>query len=315
MCFSLSGCVGDGMKPDFWDTVRILIANGEPDEALARIAANWDASGTPTPESADAMAAAIAGTGDLVGALAPLNAAIESGTANFHTYFRLAEYHRRLGQIKNTLINHRLAHAQFGWPESLAHGYSFTHDYFSPNILIWENWFRVRITAKPIEALEIGSWQGGSATWLLDKVISPRGGRLTCIDGFEGSSEHVGLMETLGTRLEDIFDDNIERTGHGDKLRKLVGRSQVILPTLWGENFDFIYIDGAHEAKFVIQDAVFSWGLLKPGGFMLFDDVGFKFADHPEQNTGRAIDFFVSVFGDEIQQIDCRGQLLLQRSK
>jgi len=41
---------------------------------------------------------------------------------------------------------------------------------------------------------------------------------------------------------------------------------------LMNEHFDFIYIDGAHEAKFVIQDAVLALPLLKPGGYILFDD-------------------------------------------
>ncbi|HVC60817.1 MAG TPA: class I SAM-dependent methyltransferase [Acetobacteraceae bacterium] len=303
------------MTPDDLARVRDLIGSGELDDALARLAASWDPTGPLAPDAADLKALALDRKGDVTGALEPLRELVANGTATFHTYYRLAEYYRRLGQIDQTVLFHRLAHAKFDWPESLAHGYCFTHDYFSPNIRFWQTWFRDHITAAPLEALEIGSWQGGSATWLLDNVISRRGGRLTCIDAFEGSSEHVAIMASLGSRLQDLFDDNVLRTGHDDKVRKLVGYSQAVLPSLWGEKFDFIYIDGAHEAKFVIQDAALCWGLLRPGGFMLFDDVNFTFANHPEQNTVRAIDFFLSVFADDLNVIDRRHQLLVQRAR
>jgi predicted O-methyltransferase YrrM len=303
------------VTPDFLTGIRELIRRGSVDDALAQLAANWDASDPLVPEAADLKALALVTQGDVAGALAPLNELVANDTATFHTYYRLAEYHRQLGHIDESLRNHRFAHAKYDWPESLAHGYSFTHDYFSLNIRFWQAWFQKHITAAPLEALEIGSWQGGSATWLLDKIISPRGGRLTCIDSFEGSSEHAHIMAAFGNQLENLFDDNILRTGHGDKVRKLVGYSQDVLPKLYGEKFDFIYIDGAHEAKFVIQDAVYSWGLLKPGGFLLFDDVNFAFHNRPEQNTVRAIDFFVSVFAGDIEVIDRRHQLLLQRTR
>jgi predicted O-methyltransferase YrrM len=177
----------------------------------------------------------------------------------------------------------------------------------------WEHRFANQVTSAPIQALEIGSWQGGSATWMLDKIISRRGGRLTCIDPFEGSSEHVEIMGTLGNTLENIFDGNITRTGHGGLLRKFVGYSQDILPTLAGEKFDFIYIDGAHEAKFVIQDAVLCWGLLKLGGHLLFDDLNFSFSNHTEQNTVRATDFFLSVMMDDLEVLERQNQLFVRR--
>lgn len=301
------------MNPEFLTRIRELFERGALEDTLTEIAANWDPSDFLAPEVADIKAAVLAQNGDVAGALVPLKELVANGSATFHTYFRVAEYHRRLHQIDQTLLYYRLAHAKSGWSESLAHGYSFTHDYFSPNIPFWRSWFADHITAAPLEALEIGSWQGASAAWLLDKVISVRGGRLTCIDTFEGSSEHAPIMMSLGRRLENLFDENILRTGHGDQVRKLVGYSQDVLPTLRGETFDFIYVDGAHEAKFVIQDALLSWSLLRRGGFMLFDDLNFNFSDQPEQNTNRAIDFFISVFANDLTVVDRHHQLLLQR--
>ena len=220
-----------------------------------------------------------------------------------------------LGDADAAAAQYRQAHALIGWPESQRHGYVFTHDYFSSNIPQWRDWFATHITAAPIAALEIGSWQGGSACWLLDAVVAPRGGHLTCIDTFAGSSEHEGLAAAGPGALEAAFDANIARSLQGARVRKLAGRSQDVLPRLHGERFDFIYIDGAHEAKFVIQDAVLCWGLLPAGGHMLFDDVPFAFAAAPEQDTARAIDFFLSVFRDDVTVIARGRQLLLRRER
>lgn len=169
------------------------------------------------------------------------------------------------------------------------------------------------ITAQPIDCLEIGSWQGASATWLLDQVVAPRGGKLTCIDPFSGSSEHRGIVEKLDSALEAIFDANIQKSGHAARCRKLVGRSQDVLRTLIPASYDFVYVDGAHEAKFVIQDAILAFPLLRPAGFMLFDDLDFEFPDNPRQNTVRAIEFFIDVFGDEIDCAYKERQLLMQK--
>jgi hypothetical protein len=301
------------LEQDLLSELRGLISRGEPDQALSEMAALQDNGGPLESEIGDLKALAFVKKGDVRSALVPLKDLVANGRATFHTYYRLAEYHRLLGEIHHTYRYHRLAHAKVGWSESLSHGYTFSHDYFSPAIPHWQNRFSKIITAAPLDALEIGSWQGGSAAWLLDKVVSHRGGRLTCVDPFIGSSEHVGIIGSLGNNLENLFDDNIMRTGHGNFVRKLVGFSQQILPSLSGEAFDFIYIDGAHEAKFVIQDAILCWNLLKKGAFMLFDDLNFTFSGSPEQNTSRATDFFLSVFASDLEVLENSHQLLVRR--
>jgi predicted O-methyltransferase YrrM len=234
---------------------------------------------------------------------------------NFWLLYNLATQYRLLGEYDKALHATRRTHACLGWEESLRNGYTFTHDYFAANIPDWTRWFAEHIVAAPIRCLEIGSWQGGSATWLLDKVVAPRGGSLTCIDTFEGSSEHAGWLHTLGDSLEQIFDRNIARTGHAQMCQKLVGASQDVLPWLRDEHFDFIYVDGAHEAKYVIQDAVLCWPLVRPGGFLLFDDTHYTFQDRPEQNTETAIAAFRRWFADEMEVLtrDEDRQMLVRR--
>jgi predicted O-methyltransferase YrrM len=242
-----------------------------------------------------------------------LEYALDNCPSNFWGYYRIAQMYQKAGRNDDCIKAYRKAHSLIGWEESERNGYGFLNDYFSPVIPRWSKWFAERITATPINALEIGSWQGGSATWLLDKIISRRGGRLTCIDTFEGSSEHAGWIGDLGDRIEEIFDRNIAASGHSALCRKIVGLSQGVLRKLHEERFDFIYIDGAHEARYVIEDAVLAFGMLKDGGHICFDDYNFRFAHNPRQNTGRAVDIFLDLYEDEISFVEKGRQVLLQK--
>lgn len=306
-----------GLDWSYYEGVRALLNARQEESALASLAALRLREGRLATPLAVLQAEALGKLGRHRAALDTLTEVIERGEADFWTWYNVAEARRHLADWPGVFAASRAAHGLAGWPESEAHLYRFTHDYFSANLTNWQDWFARFITAAPLRGLEIGSWQGGSACWLLDRVIGPRGGRLTCIDPFEGSSEHAGFLPgvlgEVGATLEGLFDDNVGRTGRAAQARKLVGYSQDVLPRLAGEAFDFIYIDGAHEAKFVIQDALLCWRLLAPGGYMLFDDVPFTFPGRPEQDTARAIEFFLSVFADETEVLVRDRQLLLRR--
>ena len=233
------------------------------------------------------------------------------GTTNPWYYFTLGRIAWKVGETEISFEANRTAHSYFGWPESKDRGYKFTHDFFSPNIPAWEKMFDLDIDQDPLRCLEIGSWQGGSSAWLLDKIISKRpGSRLTCIDAFEGSTEHAAYIGKMS--IESIFDFNIASTGSAHLCTKLKGYSQDVLLNI-REKFDFIYIDGAHEARFVIQDAFLSWRLLDTGGFILFDDYPFEFPDQPEQNTAVAIDQFILWNKKNLEVLHKGRQMLIKR--
>jgi predicted O-methyltransferase YrrM len=302
------------MEWDIYAEIRKVMDNGDHLAALKIIEANREATRAIAPQIACLEAASYERLGDRTRGIAILEHAIAELPKNFWVFHGIAAMYRNAGRPEDCITVYRDAHEAAGWPESKRHGYIFTHDFFSGNIETWSKWFAEEITAAPIEALEIGSWQGGSTTWLLDKVIFPRGGRLTCVDTFEGSSEHAAWINKIGKRIEDVFDHNVAASGHANLCRKLVGRSQAVLRELYEERFDFIYIDGAHEARWVIEDAVLAYGLLKPGGYLLFDDYDYRFPHKPGQNTGIAVDAFATCFADEVSIIGKGRQFLLQKN-
>ncbi len=120
-------------------------------------------------------------------------------------------------------------------------------------------------------ALEIGSFEGASACYLLERIP---GLSLTCIDTWEGSDEPGTRPHEMGG-VEARFDRNTMRAVQdGQTIRKMRMRSDEALLGLNVEKaqFDFIYIDGSHTAQNCLTDSVLCWLLLAKGGLMIWDD-------------------------------------------
>lgn len=297
------------MSWDRFEQLKQRLAAGEAAAVVAplqELRSTWS-----EPALATLLADALMNCGRSEEALGCLEADIASGIDNHWTHYCLGHHLAGLGRLPEAAVAFRRCHALQGWAVSEERGYTLTHDYFSGHIANWQRWFAETIATAPIRILEVGSWQGGSTLWLLDHVIGSRGGEITCCDTWEGSSEHT-FLEPLGLSLEELFDANVDRTGLSANVRKLKGYSQDVLPTLPAGSFDLIYIDGAHEAQAVSQDAIQAHRLLAPGGFLLFDDLHYSFADSA-QNTANGIDFFCRTFAADYRECERGAQLLLQR--
>ena len=65
--------------------------------------------------------------------------------------------------------------------------------------------------------------------------------------------------------------------------------------------FDLIYVDGAHDSKNVIIDAILSYKLVKQDGIIIFDDYLWKTKDKNLLKSPKfAIDSFVNIFYDKL---------------
>ena len=158
------------------------------------------------PAATIALADALARLGRRAEAFHYLQADIEEGHANHWTFYNLGHHHASEGQLEDAARAFRSCHRLQGWAQSEERGYTLTHDYFSGAIANWQRWFHDPIQQAPIRILEIGSWQGGSTLWLLDHVIAVRGGTITCVDTWQGSSEHsfiasIGLGNLCANRV------------------------------------------------------------------------------------------------------------------
>jgi len=62
-------------------------------------------------------------------------------------------------------------------------------------------------------------------------------------------------------------------------------------------------------------DTALSWGLLKKGGILIFDDYGWTIEPLPEDRPKMAIDAFLALFKKEIQVLELDYQAIVSRQK
>lgn len=198
--------------------------------------------------------------------------------------------------------------------KNIQKGYEFTTDWFSVNIGFLTKCLSHLVGAPHIQGLEIGSWEGRSTCWFLERILTHETARITCIDTFQGSVEHQGWYETTFLdRVEERFDKNIAVTGTAQKVKKCVGSSQEVLRSLPPNCYDFLYIDGSHLACDVLADAILGWGLLKIGGILIFDDYDFTFTNRPNDATKIGIDGFLASYHHKYKMIYKENRVVVQK--
>lgn len=180
--------------------------------------------------------------------------------------------------------------------------FDFTQDWFSEHIPIWEQ----LLPTLPAhdKFLEIGSFEGRSACWLLQHALSFKGS-LYCIDTWGGSPEFWVLPPETVRESFERFRRNIAIAKHPSQhVMMFRNQSWKALGSLIGDNqegsFDFIYVDGGHAAHQVLQDLCLAWPLLKTGGLMVCDDYIWDLHREILLRPKIAIDAFAAMFYREI---------------
>lgn len=200
---------------------------------------------------------------------------------------------------------------------------NFTANWFDDHIPEWEKHLAVFKGKDYLSFLEIGSFEGRSALWTLENILTGKNCKIVCIDTFQGSAEHPDMnVDTNG--IYRRFHENLKL--HSDKVIVGQGVSQELLREMKLDTFDFIYIDGSHKASDVLEDAVLSWRLLKQGGIMCFDDYFWSHFSNRYHEEGKevdpdaqlqepriAIEAFIQVFRTQYEIIGAKEQVFLKK--
>ncbi|MBI5532569.1 MAG: class I SAM-dependent methyltransferase [Deltaproteobacteria bacterium] len=185
--------------------------------------------------------------------------------------------------------------------------YTFSEDWFSDRVPMWSQVLGPLRGRADLQYLEIGVFEGRSALWMLENILTHPSAHLTGIDIFLGNTKAIYLS-------------NLEKSGLAGKATTIQGSSQVELRKLPLSSFDVIYIDGSHTADDVLADAVLAWGLLRDGGYMLFDDYAWSGRLHvhepptpDELRPGPAIDAFITAYRNYLDVVHREWQVVLRK--
>lgn len=186
------------------------------------------------------------------------------------------------------------------------------------------NWFEVNgkqifdsliPQVKPIKVLEIGSYEGESTCYIINFLANKKNAELHCIDTWNGAIEQKNRKVDM-KEVERRFDKNTKIALLKSKTQlifnKLKGKSDILLSKLLIEKkenyFDFIYVDGSHEAPDVLFDALMAFKLVRIGGVIAFDDYIWFESNLPQgKDLNRcpkpAIDAFINIHYNKVNII------------
>jgi len=199
-------------------------------------------------------------------------------------------------------------------------GFKFSNGWFlnNGNPSRWEKFI---LKENPRKILEIGSYEGQSVCFLIEKLSDGTNLEIHALDNWEGGIEHQAEGVDMSV-VEQNFDYNVKLASKNKsniKIYKHKGFSDTLMPKMLASGmknyFDLVYIDGSHEAPDVLSDAIMGFRLLKIGGIMAFDDYLPPMNNHPLETAKPAIDSFTNVYFRKIEILrdDDNYQLLIRK--
>jgi len=185
-------------------------------------------------------------------------------------------------------------------------GFQFTQKWFlGRNRRTFCSYVLPQWAGKPITYLEIGVFEGMSMVWIMQQILT------------HPDSRAVGIDPWLQTRKlgETAMDDVRKRALHNiepyqDRCQLIRANSgEVLSRMLWKRgaygitknSVDLCMVDGDHRALGMLADAKLCLCLVKPGGWLLFDDVenDHEKADHVKHGLA----MFLAEHGKEVKQV------------
>jgi len=160
--------------------------------------------------------------------------------------------------------------------------------------------------------LQIGAYTGDATVWLLDNILTGEGSVLVDVDTWHGSDEAAHEAFDWAD-VERVYDERTAEARLAARLCKVKARSSTYFTSWPLPAFDFIYIDGAHDAFTVLNDAVSAYRVLKPGGLLAFDDYEWHSGKGDPHDPGLAIDAIGACYQGRLELIDLGAQAWFRR--
>jgi len=162
-------------------------------------------------------------------------------------------------------------------------GRDFSTDWVSAHTPRWREELRHLVGRPGATILEVGSFEGRSACWFSDHILTGEGARIFCVDpwgspGYREKFERNTAEHRAAGRIVMARGTVLELERYNPPLR-----------------FDAAYIDGDHTAEGVLTDVTVAWPRLAVGGVMIFDD--YEHSPETYVDMRQAIDKFLALEG------------------
>ena len=182
---------------------------------------------------------------------------------------------------------------------------AFTRDWFSSRIPVWSEILQPGLQGKAnAKALELGSFEGRSALWTLEHLLTGRGAHLTCVDDFR---RIPGTSSSTPQEVKTRFLNNLSAHIRTRRARLLEGDAADVLrysselaTRAARASYDFIYIDTSNNMRTLLEQAVLVWPLLKARGFLVFDDYTHS-REHDQACPRPGIDAFLTAYASQLK--------------
>lgn len=183
--------------------------------------------------------------------------------------------------------------------------YDFTSDWFTPKLGPWEEHVVPRYRGSSSQKwIDVGSYEGRSALWVLDNLLGPLG-QVYCVDVFD---DYLPGLEWWGARgYPARFDKNTAAAQEDHRVVKCRGLTHEVLASLDRVVFDGAYLDGDHLESSVERDLALLWPKLRKGAVLVCDDYGCE--DQP--GARRAVDSFLAARRGEYELLHSGFQAIL----
>ncbi|KAF9066984.1 glycosyltransferase family 8 protein [Rhodocollybia butyracea] len=192
---------------------------------------------------------------------------------------------------------------------SVQYQFTETQDWFSHNIPHWKALLPLVSSPRP-RVLEVGSWEGRSAVFLLQDLTAANP-EIVCIDHFDLFRTPAGRERfrkinhnLLLTKKPFRVLAQFSVPALMELLEQEILKEDPKVPDIGAENeqsgFDWVYIDGSHEADDTFLDGELAWRLARKGAVVIFDD--YLWDKEPEESTHhpkRGIDAFLELHRGE----------------
>lgn len=140
------------------------------------------------------------------------------------------------------------------------------------------------VAARPAEVLELGTGHGVGAAYMAAGLAAAGAGHLTTVDhagaAFDPSPEEVLARAGLADRVTIVREFSSYTWWLKEQVEGRSDRAGNVEPL-----YDFVYIDGAKSFTIGGLSVVLLEKLLRPGGWLLLDDLDWRYTDHPEREA------------------------------